>query len=90
MTDNHLAHYSLAGDGTVRHWLACGPVLSPLDVLERVVRPSGSPFGRDGRWIIYYWAFDPASLRRTCSPWPAAAAVRTSSSALAPTCRMRW
>src|SRR5947199_215113 len=59
---NELAHYPLASDGTIRHWLSCGPVTSPItDILSRVVPAEGNPFGRRRRWVINYWAFDPES-----------------------------
>ncbi len=61
MLEDNFARYPLAADGAVRHWLACGPVTSPIEKLEKVVRPAGSPFGKRGRWILNYWAFDPAS-----------------------------
>jgi hypothetical protein len=59
--DSHLAHYPLSQQGAVRNWLACGTVTSPLKDLERVIKPDGSPFGKRGRWILNYWAFDPDS-----------------------------
>ena len=61
MLEDNFARYPLAADGAVRHWLACGPVTSPIEKLDRVVKPAGSPFGKRGRWILNYWAFDPAS-----------------------------
>jgi hypothetical protein len=61
MLEDHFARYPLAADGAIRHWLACGPVTSPIEKLEKVVKPAGSPFGRRGRWILNFWAFDPAS-----------------------------
>lgn len=62
MSAENFARYPLAEDGAVRHWLACGVVTSPLDALEKVVKRDGSPFGKQGRWVLNYWAFDPASI----------------------------
>jgi hypothetical protein len=59
--DSNLAQYPLSAQGAVRNWLACGLVTSPLQDLERVIRPDGSPFSKGGRWILNYWAFEPAS-----------------------------
>lgn len=61
MTDQHLAQYPLSAEGAIRNWLACGPLTSLLNELHRAVRPDGSPFGKGGRWILNYWAFEPAS-----------------------------
>jgi hypothetical protein len=61
MLEEYFARYPLSPDGAVRHWLACGPVTSPIENLEKVVKPTGSPFRKRGRWILNYWAFDPAS-----------------------------
>lgn len=48
--------------GTVSHWLACGPLLSPLTRLDTIIDSSGPAFGPGKRWILSYWAFHPASL----------------------------
>lgn len=56
-----LAQYALSHDGAVRHWLSCGTLTSPLKTLETVLKPDGPAYGKDGRWIINYWAFEPAS-----------------------------
>lgn len=61
MLEENFARYPLSADGAVRQWLACGPVTSPVTKLDKVAKPTGSPFGKRGRWIINYWAFDPAS-----------------------------
>jgi hypothetical protein len=61
MTQDSMARYRLGKDGVIHHWLACGLVTSPLTGMEHVVGPDGSPFGDAGRWILNYWAFDPAS-----------------------------
>lgn len=60
LADPTLARYSLP-DGTIHNWLACGPVISPLKELSRVFSPTGPAFGKKGRWILNYWAYDPAS-----------------------------
>jgi hypothetical protein len=59
MPDKCLARYVPEPDGSVHHWLACGPVGSPLDDLAQVIRADGSPFGPGRRWAINYV---PASL----------------------------
>jgi len=59
MTDESLAPYALEPDGSIHHWLACGPVSSPLSDLAQVIRADGSPFGPGQRWAINYV---PASL----------------------------
>lgn len=61
MDERNLARYSLGADGAIRNWLTCGTVTSPLTDLHHVLRPDGSPFGEGGRWILNYWAFEPAS-----------------------------
>lgn len=58
---HHLAQYTLAQDGSIRHWLACGPVTSPLDHLAQAVKPNGSPFGQQARWVLNYWAWSAPS-----------------------------
>lgn len=62
VSEQHLAQYPLSADGAIRNWLACGPLATPLNGLEEIVRPDGSPFRKGGRWILNYWAFDPASV----------------------------
>lgn len=63
MTQNY-ARYALHDDGSIRHWLTCGTVTTPiLDTLNRVIGRDGSPFGKDGRWVLNYWAWSPASKR---------------------------
>jgi hypothetical protein len=59
MAEKTLARYALEPDGAIHHWLACGPVTSPLSDLARVIRANGSPFGPGQRWVINYV---PASL----------------------------
>lgn len=68
------ARYSLHGDGSVRNWLAAGPVTSPLSLAD-VIPVHGSPFKRGGRWAVNYWGFEPqtAALKlRVYSHLPAA------------------
>jgi hypothetical protein len=57
---NH-ATYALNLNGTVGHWLACGPTTAPLEHLDRIIAPHGSPFGDSGRWVLNYWAWDERS-----------------------------
>ena len=57
---NH-AYYSLTQNGTVGHWLGCGPTTTPLEHLDRIIAPDGSPFGDSGRWVLNYWAWDDRS-----------------------------
>ena len=57
----HYVQYSLADNGTIRHWLVCGTITTPLTTLDQRVPMVGSPFGRGRRWIVNYWAFDPES-----------------------------
>jgi len=52
MTEAALTHYALGTAGEIRHWLRSGPVSTVLTNLREVIRPDGSPFGRDGRWAI--------------------------------------
>jgi hypothetical protein len=47
-----LARYPLERDGAIHHWLACGPITTPLRHLGKVITPTGSPFGAGGRWAI--------------------------------------
>lgn len=51
----------LVQGGAVGHWLTCGPIVSPLSQLEEVIAPAGPAFGAGRRWILSYWAYDPAS-----------------------------
>lgn len=62
MGETNEAVYPLGPNGVVGRWLACGVVTSPIDGLARVVAPEGNPFASDGRWILTYWAFNPASV----------------------------
>ncbi|MCB9450431.1 MAG: hypothetical protein H6672_03275 [Anaerolineaceae bacterium] len=55
----HYATYTLGHDGTIQHWLAYGPAITPLEQLERVVAPDGTPHGRGKRWALNYWAYNP-------------------------------
>ncbi|MBK9122271.1 MAG: hypothetical protein IPM16_03990 [Chloroflexi bacterium] len=48
--------------GTVRTWLACGPIVTPLQNLDQVVNPAGNAFGAGRRWALSYWAFHPEVL----------------------------
>jgi len=64
MANENLARYALDGDGSIRHWLTCGTVTSPLtDTLNRVIRSDGSPFGNGKRWVLNYWAWSNASKK---------------------------
>ncbi len=64
MTSSHLARYPLHADGSIRHWLACGPVTSELtSTIERVIDRDGPAFGEGRRWVINYWAWSAASKR---------------------------
>lgn len=60
MTENW-ARYALAGDGSVRDWLSCGVLTTPLKELEAVMKPDSPSHGKGGRWILNYWAFEPDS-----------------------------
>jgi len=52
MSDSHSAHYTLASDGGIRHWLTRGAHTTPLIDLERIISPSDDPFLPNGRaWI---------------------------------------
>lgn len=59
----NFAAYSLAQDGTIRHWLACGPVVSRLTGLEKFVSPTGNPHGHQRRWALNYWAYHPEVIQ---------------------------
>lgn len=62
MTTLDMACYPLGADGAIHNWLACGAVTSSLDdVLPRVIKPNGSPFGSRGRWVLNYWAWSKPS-----------------------------
>jgi hypothetical protein len=61
MSDKAQLEMPLRHAGAVSHWLACGPILSPLDHLDDTIDPSGPAFGPGKRWILSYWAFHPAS-----------------------------
>lgn len=64
MSSDSLAQYRLHADGSIRHWLACGPVTSSLtSTIEQVIDRSGPAFGEGRRWVINYWAWSPASKR---------------------------
>jgi hypothetical protein len=63
MNQETLARYPLGEDRAVHHWLACGPVTSPIEHLAQVVKPDGSPFGHDRRWVLNYWAWSAPSKR---------------------------
>lgn len=52
MMEPQFASYPLRGDSAIHHWLACGPITTPLTNLEAVIKPDGSPFGPGGRWAI--------------------------------------
>ncbi len=58
---HNLASYSPDAGGALRNWLACGTVTSPLENLDRTIKPAGSPFGKNGRWVLNYWAWDERS-----------------------------
>src|SRR5262245_17688040 len=63
MTSAQNARYPLGTDKAVHHWLACGPVVSPIDHLAQVINSEGSAFGRDRRWVLNYWAWSAPSKR---------------------------
>ncbi|MGQ9908231.1 MAG: hypothetical protein ACUVS2_05270 [Candidatus Flexifilum sp.] len=64
MSADHLVHYGLYPDGSIRHWLACGPILSDLTTtIEGVIDRTGPAFGEGRRWVLNYWAWSPASKR---------------------------
>lgn len=42
----------LDGQGTVRDWLVSPAWTAPCDDLEALVQPTGSPWGRQGRWVL--------------------------------------
>lgn len=52
MPASNLAQYTLGPDGAIHHWLACGPVTSPLPNFSNLVRANASPFGPNQRWVI--------------------------------------
>lgn len=58
---DHVARYPLSPAGSVRNWLACGTIASPLTTLDRYVPAEGPPFGTGGRWILNFWAWHPES-----------------------------
>lgn len=55
--------YRLSTDGSIQNWLAYGPVYAPIDYLDQIIAPDGSPFGDAGRWVLNYWAYDPRSIK---------------------------
>ncbi|MBK9749564.1 MAG: hypothetical protein IPO91_22675 [Chloroflexi bacterium] len=64
MATENYARYPLDPDGSIRHWLTCGPVTTPiLDTLNRVIQQDGSPFGDGRRWVLNYWAWSGASKK---------------------------
>ncbi len=64
MTNDHsIAFYDLDAQGGISHWLKCGVITSPLQHLDQIIRPYGSPFGDAGRWVMNYWAWDERSKR---------------------------
>ena len=48
---------------SIEHWLACGTITSPIEVLANVVPPDGAAFGQDKRWVLNYWAWSKPSKR---------------------------
>lgn len=58
-TATQYARYPLAADGTIRQWLACGPVAPRLDGLDTLLPVSGDPHGHQRRWVMNYWAYHP-------------------------------
>lgn len=62
MVQHELAVYPIAPSGAIANWLACGVIATPLAHLGAVVAADGSPFADDGRWIVNYWAYHPASV----------------------------
>ncbi len=63
MTAKNIAFYDLDAQGAIAHWLKCGVITSPLQNLEKIIQPTGSPFGDEGRWVMNYWAWDDRSKR---------------------------
>lgn len=64
MTNHHsIAFYDLDAQGGISRWLKCGVITAPLERLEQIIRPDGSPFGEGGRWVLNYWAWDERSKR---------------------------
>lgn len=61
-SSSHFVDYALAADGSVRHWLTCGPLAAPIEHLERFVSPTDDPFNTGGRWVLNYWAYHPQSI----------------------------
>ncbi|MCB9455793.1 MAG: hypothetical protein H6671_07405 [Anaerolineaceae bacterium] len=59
----HFATYTPDHDGTIRHWLACGPVASRLTQLAQVLPETGSPHGHQKRWTLNYWAYHPEVIQ---------------------------
>ncbi|MBK8136729.1 MAG: hypothetical protein IPK52_12980 [Chloroflexi bacterium] len=59
----HFARYRLGHDGTIQHWLACGPAAPPLRGLEAVLPSAGAPHGHQKRWTMNYWAYHPEVKR---------------------------
>lgn len=62
LSESDNAVYTIGAHGVIERWLACGIVTAPIRGLEQVVALDGSPFGTGSRWILTYWAFNPASI----------------------------
>lgn len=58
---DNVARYPLSPAASVRNWLACGTIVSPLTTLDRYLPAEGPPFGTGGRWILNFWAWHPES-----------------------------
>jgi len=61
--ERNIARYPLAEDGSIRNWLASGPVFTLIDHLADHVVDSGTPFKKSGRWILNFWAYHPDSIK---------------------------
>jgi hypothetical protein len=61
--DTQFATYTPAEDGTIRHWLACGPAASRLTQLAQLLPETGNPHGHQRRWTLNYWAYHPEVIQ---------------------------
>lgn len=55
--------YTLGRGGTIQNWLACGPDVRPIDHLPALVPSDGPALGKNRRWLLNYWAYDPRVIR---------------------------
>lgn len=61
MSSNY-ARYSVSATGAVQHWLACSRTDPIREPLEALMPPDSPAFGKQGRWVLNYWAYHPASV----------------------------